>query len=191
MMALTTAHSIAIHAASTLQPLTSHSFTPPHPPHTLSHVSLDLLQEGTHKSPIALLDDDDKPPLPKCRLGPGHGMPDNDMPKKWRRVAQLQLFHADLEAGIIVLKDTIARESFEVKGKFPLALKPKLQQLALQVILLDEYNKNFFAQMPWLFPCSWFTMTVCAVWAMCFSGTHVGHGRNSSSGLCTRSTTSC
>ena len=188
--ALTTARSIAIHAASTLQPLASHSFAPPHLPRTPSHVSSGLPQEGTRKSPITLLDNDDKPPPPKRRLGPGHGVPDNDMPKKRRRVVQLQPFHADLEAGIIVLKDAIARESFEVKGKFPPALKPKLQQLALQAILLDEYN-NFFAQMPQLFPYSRFTMTVRAVWATCFSGTHVGRGRNSSSGLCTRSTTSC
>ena len=103
--------------------------------------------------------------------------------KKWCRVAQLQPFHVDLEVGIIALNDAIVRESFEVKGKFPPALKPKLQQLALQVILIDKYNKNFFAQMSQLFPYNWFTMTVRAVWATCFSGTHVGCGRNSSSGL--------
>ena len=97
----------------------------------------------------------------------------------------------DLEAGIIALKDAIMRESFEVKGKFLPVLKPKLQQLAQLAILLDEYNKNFFAQMPQLFPYSRFTMMVRAVWATCFSGTHVGRGRNSSSGLCTWSTTSC
>ena len=85
----------------------------------------------THTShPLhSLLDNDDKPPLLKCRLGPGHGAPDNDMPKKQCRVTQLQPFHADLEAGIIALKSTIARELFEVKGKFPPALKPKLQSL--------------------------------------------------------------
>ena len=78
-----------------------------------------------------------------------------------------------------------------MKGKFPPVLKPKLQQLALQAILLDKYNKNFFVQMPQLFPYSQFTMTVCVVWVTCFSGTHVDCGRNSSCGLCTRSTTSC
>ena len=81
-------------AAANIQPLASHSFTLPHPPRTPSHVSLGLLQEGTCKSPIALLDDDDKPPLLKHRLSPGHGTPDNDKPKKRRRVAQLQPFHA-------------------------------------------------------------------------------------------------
>ena len=111
--------------------------------------------------------------------------------KKRCRVAQLQLFHVDLEAGIITLKDMIMWESFKVKGKFLPALKPKLQQLALQVILLDKYNKNFFAQMPQLFLYNQFTMTVRAVWVTCFSGTHVGRGRNSSSGLCMQSTTSC
>ena len=87
-----------------------------------------LPQEGTHKSPITLLDDDNdnKPPLPKHRLNPGNGMPDNNMPKKQHRVMQLQPFHMDQEAGIVVLKDAIMRESFEVKGKFQPALKPKL-----------------------------------------------------------------
>ena len=81
-MALTTACSIAIYAASTLQPLASHSFTLPHPPRTPSHVSSGLPQEGTCKSPITLLDNDDKSPLPKCRLGPGHGVPDKQHAKE-------------------------------------------------------------------------------------------------------------
>ena len=115
------------------------------------------------KSPIALLDNDDKLLPPKRRLSPGHGASNNDIPKKRHRVAQLQLFHADLEAGIIALKDAIMWESFEVKGKFPPVLKPKQWQLALQAILLDKYNKNFFTQMRLLgltpppakiFPCS-------------------------------------
>ena len=80
-------------AAANIQPLASHSFAPPHPPRTPSHVSSGLPQEGTRKSPIALLDNDDKPPPLKRRLSPGHGAPDNDKPKKWHRVAQLQLFH--------------------------------------------------------------------------------------------------
>ena len=81
-------------AAANIQPLASHSFTPPHPPRTPSHVSSGLPQEGTRKSPIVLLDDDDKPPPPKHRLSPGHGAPDNNKPKKQHRVAQLQPFHA-------------------------------------------------------------------------------------------------
>ena len=78
-----------------------------------------------------------------------------------------------------------------MKGKFLPALKPKLQQLVLQAILLDKYNKNFFAQMPQLFLYSWFTMMVRAVWATYFSGTHMGRSRNSSSSLCMWSTASC
>ena len=92
-MALTTARSIVIHAASTLQPLTSHSFTPPHPLCTPSHVSSGLPQEGMCKSPIAL-------------------------------------------------KDAIARESFEVKGKFPPALKPKLQQLCCRRSCLTSTTRT-------------------------------------------------
>ena len=62
------------------------------PAHTLTCL-LGPAKEGMCKSPIALLDDDDKLPLPKHRLSPGHGMPDNNKPKKWHRVMQLQPFH--------------------------------------------------------------------------------------------------
>ena len=81
-------------AAANIQPLVAHSFAPPHPPRTPLHVSSGLLQEGTCKSPIVLLDDDNKLLLPKRRLSPGHGAPDNDKPKKRHRVTQLQPFHA-------------------------------------------------------------------------------------------------
>lgn len=120
-------------------------------------------QEGTRESPIALLDDDDnRPPTSKRKLSPGQSAANDsgDAPKKRRKVQQLQPFHPDLEASIERLKFAIAAESFEIKGKFPPSLKPKLQQLALQAISLDEYNDNFFARMPQLFPYNKFTMTV-------------------------------
>ena len=128
-----------------------------------SHGPPSMPQDGTRDSPIALLDDDDhKPPPPsKRKLSPEHSAANEsgDIPKK-RRKMQLQPFHPDLEASIEALKVAIAAESFEIKGKFPPALKPKLQQLALQAIVLDEYNDNFFARMPQLFPYNKFTMTV-------------------------------
>ncbi|KAF8591663.1 hypothetical protein K439DRAFT_779371 [Ramaria rubella] len=151
---LTSAAAASIQPLSTAAPpsLAPSAHVPPPP------------QEGTRESPIALLDDDDKPPL-KRKLSPGHSAATSaanesaDGPKKRRKVQQLQPFHPDLEASIETMKLAIAAESFEVKGKFPPALKPKLQQLALQAIVLDEYNENFFARMPQLFPYNKFTMT--------------------------------
>ena len=153
-------------AAASIQPLSQ--VAPPslaptvHAPRAPSHTSTSVPQEGTRESPIALLDDDDNKPPPKRKLSPGHSAAHDigDAPKKRRKLQQLQPFHPDLEASIEALKVAIAAESFEVKGKFPPSLKPKLQQLALQAIVLDEYNDNFFARMPQLFPYNKFTMTV-------------------------------
>lgn len=47
-----------------------------------------------------------------------------------------------------------------MKGKFPPALKPPLQQLAKQAIIQGEYNDAFFLRMPQIFPYNKFTMTV-------------------------------
>ena len=51
-------------------------------------------------------------------------------------------------------------ESWEQKGKFPPSLKPPLANLAILAIKLDEYDDDFFALMPMLFPYNKFTMTV-------------------------------
>jgi hypothetical protein len=51
-------------------------------------------------------------------------------------------------------------ESWEQKGKFPPSLKPSLANLAILAIKLDEYDDDFFALMPMLFPYNKFTMTV-------------------------------
>ena len=51
-------------------------------------------------------------------------------------------------------------ESWEQKGKFPPSLKPPLANLAIIAIKLDEYDDDFFALMPMLFPYNRFTMTV-------------------------------
>ena len=51
-------------------------------------------------------------------------------------------------------------ESWEYKGIFPLSLKPPLACLAILAIKLDEYDDDFFALMPMLFPYNKFTMTV-------------------------------
>lgn len=72
-----------------------------------------------------------------------------------------QPFHPDLEAAIDVLKEAIAKENWETKGKFPPSLKPVLAQVALKAVILGEYDDNFFNLMPRLFPYNKFTMTVC------------------------------
>jgi len=57
------------------------------------------------------------------------------------------------------LRNAIAQENWDVKGKFPPALKPMLAQVALKAIILGEYDDNFFNLMPRLFPYNKFTMT--------------------------------
>ena len=54
----------------------------------------------------------------------------------------------------------LATENWDVKGKFPPALKPVLVKIALKAILLGEYNENFFNLMPRIFPYNRFTMFV-------------------------------
>ncbi|KAF8900482.1 hypothetical protein CPB84DRAFT_1680451 [Gymnopilus junonius] len=78
---------------------------------------------------------------------------------KRKKVVDESLFHPDLQVGIQELKDLIAKESWENKGKFPPNLKPPLAKLALLAIRLDEYDDDFFSLMPTLFPYNKFTMT--------------------------------
>ncbi|KAF4612449.1 hypothetical protein D9613_003978 [Agrocybe pediades] len=68
-------------------------------------------------------------------------------------------FHPSLQAAIAEMKELIKKESWEVKGKFPPALKPPLARLAVLAIRLDEYDDDFFSFMPVLFPYNKFTMT--------------------------------
>jgi hypothetical protein len=62
----------------------------------------------------------------------------------------------------------IVIESWEQKGKFPLSLKPPLANLAILAIKLDEYDNDFFALMPMLFPYNKFTMTVRVLRGLCY-----------------------
>ena len=117
--------------------------------------------EGTRESPIALIDDEESKPSLKRSAPVSTANPSSDAPlKKKRKVTDIQPLSQQLEASIEALKVEIAKESFEVKGKFPPALKPPLQQLAIQAIVQGEYNESFFARMPQLFPYNKFTMTV-------------------------------
>jgi len=132
-------------------------------PHTPSR----KVVEGTRESPIALLDDETetKPSLkrsaPPSASGEASNITSESAPsKKKRKITDAQPLSAELEASIEVLKEQIAKENFEVKGKFPPALKPPLQQLAKQAIIQGEYNDAFFLRMPQIFPYNKFTMTV-------------------------------
>ncbi|KIM35407.1 hypothetical protein M413DRAFT_449791 [Hebeloma cylindrosporum] len=78
---------------------------------------------------------------------------------KRKKVVDESLFHPDLQTGIKELKELIAKESWENKGKFPPSLKPSLAKLAILAIRLDEYDEDFFSLMPTLFPYNKFTMT--------------------------------
>ncbi|KAJ2923110.1 hypothetical protein H1R20_g13982, partial [Candolleomyces eurysporus] len=78
---------------------------------------------------------------------------------KRRKIVNINSFHPDLKAGVESVKELIAKENWEQKGKFPPSLKPPLAQLALLAIKLDEYDDHFFNLMPTLFPYNKFTMT--------------------------------
>ncbi|KIJ18050.1 hypothetical protein PAXINDRAFT_175314 [Paxillus involutus ATCC 200175] len=78
---------------------------------------------------------------------------------KKRKVVDLREFHSELQAAIEDLKAAISKESWDVKGKFPPAIKPILADVALKAVRLGEYDDDFFGLMPVLFPYNRFTMT--------------------------------
>ncbi|KZT00603.1 uncharacterized protein LAESUDRAFT_764440, partial [Laetiporus sulphureus 93-53] len=78
--------------------------------------------------------------------------------KRWKTV-EIQPFHPELEEMFVAMKAAIAKENWEVKGKFPPSLKPMLAQISLKVVILGEYDDNFFNIMPQLFPYNKFTIT--------------------------------
>ncbi|OBZ74754.1 hypothetical protein A0H81_05563 [Grifola frondosa] len=103
--------------------------------------------EGSRESPIALDSDEEA-----AHSDSGNG-------KKRRKLVEIQPFHPELEQAIETLREAVAKENWEVKGKFPPGLKPLLAQVALKAIILGEYDDNFFNLMPRLFPYNKFTMT--------------------------------
>ncbi|KAK4705505.1 hypothetical protein P7C70_g707, partial [Phenoliferia sp. Uapishka_3] len=68
------------------------------------------------------------------------------------------VFSPELQAEIDMLKAEVAKESFEVKNKFPPRLKPILVNVALRALDLKEYDDDFFAILPKIFPYNLFTM---------------------------------
>ncbi|KAJ3826383.1 hypothetical protein F5880DRAFT_1476342 [Lentinula raphanica] len=78
---------------------------------------------------------------------------------KKRKIVDIASFHPALQADFQKLKDAIAAENWEQKGKFPPSIKPLLAQVAIHAITLDQYDDHFFNLMPSLFPYNKFTMS--------------------------------
>lgn len=174
--------SLSSAATANIQPL-SQTISRPRTPTSVKPL------EGTRDSPIYLVDDEEtKTSLKRARSitpPPGDVVQEPDSarkrtkkarpppstdgvaivtstsapPSRSHKHAANHRFSDELEASFDALKVAIAEENWEVKGKFPPSIKPKLQQLALQAIVLGEYNEHFFARMPTLFPYNKFTMT--------------------------------
>ncbi|KAI0758849.1 hypothetical protein C8Q74DRAFT_266209 [Fomes fomentarius] len=118
-------------------------------------------EEGsTRDAPIALSDGEDNGKL-KRKISEAQSVTSisEGGAKKRRKTVEIHPFHPDLEQAIDVLKEAIAKENWDVKGKFPPGLKPLLAQVALKAVILGEYDENFFNLMPRLFPYNKFTMT--------------------------------
>ncbi|KAG5640685.1 hypothetical protein DXG03_007535 [Asterophora parasitica] len=78
---------------------------------------------------------------------------------KKRKVVDVHSFHPHIQDEVTKLREAIAKESWDQKGKFPPTLKPLLSSLAILAIRLDEYDDHFFNLMPTLFPYNKFTMS--------------------------------
>ncbi|KAJ3740139.1 hypothetical protein DFH05DRAFT_1405713 [Lentinula detonsa] len=78
---------------------------------------------------------------------------------KKRKIVDIASFHPGLQTDFQRLKEAIAVENWEQKGKFPPSIKPLLAQVAIHAITLDEYDDHFFNLMPSLFPYNKFTMS--------------------------------
>ncbi|KAJ4474452.1 hypothetical protein J3R30DRAFT_3295514 [Lentinula aciculospora] len=131
--------------------------------------------EGTKESPIALMDDEEDDPNVGDEEGEndsyGEGGEKVGMKRKRvsyttvvengkkRKIVDIASFHSTLQADFQRLKEAIAAENWEQKGKFPPSIKPLLAQVAIHAITLDEYDDHFFNLMPSLFPYNKFTMS--------------------------------
>ncbi|KAJ4478887.1 hypothetical protein C8R41DRAFT_507690 [Lentinula lateritia] len=78
---------------------------------------------------------------------------------KKRKIVDIASFDPALQANLQRLKEAIAAENWDQKGKFPPSIKPLLAQIAIHAITLDEYDDHFFNLMPSLFPYNKFTMS--------------------------------
>ncbi|GAA6061890.1 hypothetical protein JCM10212_004708 [Sporobolomyces blumeae] len=67
-------------------------------------------------------------------------------------------FSPELREDLEMLKRESAKESYEVKNKFPPHLKELLVSVAYHFLDLGEYDDYFFAELPKIFPYNLFTM---------------------------------
>ncbi|KAK4050153.1 hypothetical protein OIV83_003724 [Microbotryomycetes sp. JL201] len=88
---------------------------------------------------------DTKPAVPSFMGSPG--------PPKKR-----EGFSPELQKQLDMLKAEVAKESFEVKSKFPPRLKPILVDVAMLAVELGEFDDDFLAVLPKIFPYNLFTM---------------------------------
>ncbi|EMD34978.1 hypothetical protein CERSUDRAFT_116505 [Gelatoporia subvermispora B] len=122
-------------------------------------------EDGTRDSPIALYSDAEEDRVShgikrksSDLLSVSASLNGSDTTSKKRR-KEVHPFSDELEAEFELLKEAIAKENWETKGKFPPSMKPILAKVALKAIILGEYDDNFFNAMPRLFPYNKFTMT--------------------------------
>ncbi|KDQ11246.1 hypothetical protein BOTBODRAFT_35546 [Botryobasidium botryosum FD-172 SS1] len=136
---------------------------------------------GTRDSPIALLDDSDQNPnsaqnLAKrmklengqsaATVGGEYSGHDSSSVKseteggtKKRKLASEPFtFHPDVAAMFEKIKGLVANEPFEVKTKFPPALKEPLAEVAMCAVRVGNYGDPFFDYLPKIFPYNRFTM---------------------------------
>ncbi|KAG2052561.1 hypothetical protein BDR06DRAFT_997549 [Suillus hirtellus] len=111
-----------------------------------------IKEDGTKEHPISLLGED------KGNKKRKNYTVIEENGKK-RKVVDIRDFHPELQLAIEDLKSAIAKESWDVKGKFPPSIKPLLADFALKAVNLGEYDDDFFNLMPVLFPYNRYTMT--------------------------------
>ncbi|KAG6826944.1 hypothetical protein H0H92_013821 [Tricholoma furcatifolium] len=78
---------------------------------------------------------------------------------KKRKVVDPKSFNPLIQDEIQALREAVAKENWDQKGKFPPAIKPLLSKIAILAIKLDEYDDYFFSLMPSIFPYNKFTMS--------------------------------
>jgi hypothetical protein len=144
------------------EPTPEHSGTPDpaaspiHPPEPSTSASAPAL--ATVQSPVPT------PPGDETSVSTGQKRKrfitvQDDSGKK-RKIVDVHSFHPDLQNAVLDIQEAAKDEDWSEQGRFPTALKPKLADLAMLAIHLDEYDDHFFRLMPTLFPYNTFTMTV-------------------------------
>ncbi|KZO91633.1 hypothetical protein CALVIDRAFT_568079 [Calocera viscosa TUFC12733] len=83
---------------------------------------------------------------------------DEGAAKKRKTLVAVDPFSPELDSMLEELRESVERESFEQKGKFPQNLKPTLERVSLFALKNGEYGDNYFNVMPKIFPYNRYTM---------------------------------